>query len=667
MATLGRIMNTVQLQKILIANRGEIACRIMRTAKQMGLTTVAVYSDADKNAQHVKMADEAYHIGAAPSKDSYLVADKILQVAKASGADCIHPGYGFLSENSEFAKACEAHNIAFIGPPATSIEAMGSKTRAKEIMAAANVPLVPGYYGDKQDPAFLQSEAEKIGYPVLIKAAFGGGGKGMRVVEKPKDFITALEGAQREAIAGFGNDLVLLERYVNQPRHVEVQVFADNYGNCVYLGDRDCSLQRRHQKVIEEAPAPGLSDALRKEMGEAAVRCALAINYRGAGTVEFLLCGNEFFFMEMNTRLQVEHPVTEMVTGVDLVNWQINIAGGQTLPLKQSEIQLQGHSFEARIYAEDPANDFIPCSGTIEALHVPANSEYVRIDTGIAQGDEISPYYDPMIAKLIVHDDNRDQALSRLQQALTQFHLAGFSTNISFLYNLAIHPRFKQGAPSTHFIAEQGEALVTIDPSLLQTSRLIAGFAYLASLGSNTRSANPWQQLHGFSLNAPQQVKIPFSDTPLNAIKTAQGYSMTINDNTFEVQGELTNGYCNVSINGAKHTAHVSHVDNAITVMNQALQTKFECVDKHFISSHENEALPLAAPLNGTVVKHLLEVGSTITKGDAVVIIEAMKMEYTLNAPHDGVLKSYCFAEGELVSHGALLAIVEDTTAEEPA
>ncbi|MDN3486977.1 acetyl/propionyl/methylcrotonyl-CoA carboxylase subunit alpha [Pseudoalteromonas sp. APC 3224] len=660
-------MNTVHLQKILIANRGEIACRIMRTAKQMGLTTVAVYSDADKNAQHVKMADEAYHIGAAPSKDSYLVADKILNVAKMSGADCIHPGYGFLSENSEFANVCEANNIAFIGPPASSIEAMGSKTRAKEIMAAANVPLVPGYYGDKQDPSFLQAEAEKIGYPVLIKAAFGGGGKGMRIVSKASEFISALEGAKREATAGFGNDLVLLERYVDQPRHVEVQVFADNYGNCVYLGDRDCSLQRRHQKVIEEAPAPGLSDSLRKEMGEAAVRCALAIDYRGAGTVEFLLCGDEFFFMEMNTRLQVEHPVSEMVTGVDLVNWQINVASGLALPLAQADIQLQGHSFEARIYAEDPSNDFIPCSGTIEALYTPPNSEYVRIDTGIAQGDEISPYYDPMIAKLIVHDDNRDQALSRLQQALTQFHLAGFSTNISFLYNLAIHPRFKQGAPSTHFIAEQGEALVTIDPSLLQTSRLIAGFAYLASLGSNTSSANPWQQLHGFSLNAPQQVNIPFSDTPLNAIKTAQGYSMTINDNTFEVQGELTNGYCNVSINGAKHTAHVSHVDNAITVMNQALQTKFECVDKHFISSHENEALPLAAPLNGTVVKHLLEVGSTITKGDAVVIIEAMKMEYTLNAPHDGVLKSYCFAEGELVSHGALLAIVEDTTAEEPA
>ncbi len=670
MATLGRIMNTVHLQKILIANRGEIACRIMRTAKQMGLTTVAVYSDADKNAQHVKMADEAYHIGAAPSKDSYLVADKILNVAKMSGADCIHPGYGFLSENSEFANVCEANNIAFIGPPAGSIEAMGSKTRAKEIMAAANVPLVPGYYGDKQDPSFLQAEAEKIGYPVLIKAAFGGGGKGMRVVEKPKDFITALEGAQREAIAGFGNDLVLLERYVNQPRHVEVQVFADNHGNCVYLGDRDCSLQRRHQKVIEEAPAPGLSAALRKEMGEAAVRCALAINYRGAGTVEFLLCGNEFFFMEMNTRLQVEHPVTEMVTGVDLVNWQINIAGGQTLPLKQSDIQLQGHSFEARIYAEDPANDFIPCSGTIEALHVPVNSEFVRIDTGIAQGDEISPYYDPMIAKLIVHDDNREQALSRLQQALEQFHLAGFSTNIGFLHNLACHASFKQGAPSTHFIAEQGDSLAAVDESLLLSSQLIAAFAYLESLNTHqaqNNSASPWQQLSGFTLNAPQAIKIPFVALPLSAVKTAQGYNVTHSAGVYSVQGTLNNGVCNVFINGEKHSAHVSITDNEITVMNKALQTKFECVDKHYISSHENDALPLAAPLNGTVVKHLIEVGSTITKGDAVVIIEAMKMEYTLNAPHDGILQSYCFGEGELVSHGALLAIVEDTTVQEGA
>ncbi|MEJ2911901.1 acetyl/propionyl/methylcrotonyl-CoA carboxylase subunit alpha [Pseudoalteromonas sp. C12FD-1] len=661
-------MNTHTLKKILIANRGEIACRVMRSAKQMGLTTVAVYSDADKHAQHVKMADEAYHIGPAPSKDSYLVADKILQVAKNAGADCIHPGYGFLSENSEFAKACEANNIAFIGPLASSIEAMGSKTRAKEIMAAANVPLVPGYYGDNQDPAFLQSEAEKIGYPVLIKAAFGGGGKGMRVVEQANDFINALEGAQREAIAGFGNDLVLLERYVDQPRHVEVQVFADNHGNCVYLGDRDCSLQRRHQKVIEEAPAPGLSDELRKEMGEAAVRCALAINYRGAGTVEFLLCGDEFFFMEMNTRLQVEHPVTEMVTGVDLVSWQINIAAGQTLPLTQSDIELQGHSFEARIYAEDPANDFIPCSGTIEALSTPLNSEFVRIDTGIAQGDEISPFYDPMIAKLIVHDDNREQALSRLRQALEQFHLAGFSTNIGFLHNLAIHPTFAQGAPSTHFIAEQGDALVSIDSIALEKAHVIAAFAYLESLSAKNetvQSASPWQQLSGFTLNAPQKINIPFTDLPINAVKTKTGYVINHNEELFEVMGELNQNQCCVFINGEKFTAHVSHIDNSISVMFAALQIKLTLNTKHYISSHESDALPLAAPLNGTVVKHLVEVGSILTKGDAVVIIEAMKMEYTLSAPHDGILQSYCFAEGELVTHGALLAIVEDTTAQE--
>ncbi|BED89075.1 3-methylcrotonyl-CoA carboxylase subunit alpha [Pseudoalteromonas sp. MM1] len=661
-------MNTHTLKKILIANRGEIACRVMRSAKQMGLTTVAVYSDADKHAQHVKMADEAYHIGPAPSKDSYLVADKILQVAKNAGADCIHPGYGFLSENSEFAKACEANNIAFIGPLASSIEAMGSKTRAKEIMAAANVPLVPGYYGDNQDPAFLQSEAEKIGYPVLIKAAFGGGGKGMRVVEQANDFINALEGAQREAIAGFGNDLVLLERYVDQPRHVEVQVFADNHGNCVYLGDRDCSLQRRHQKVIEEAPAPGLSDELRKEMGEAAVRCALAINYRGAGTVEFLLCGDEFFFMEMNTRLQVEHPVTEMVTGVDLVSWQINIAAGQTLPLTQSDIELQGHSFEARIYAEDPANDFIPCSGTIEALSTPLNSEFVRIDTGIAQGDEISPFYDPMIAKLIVHDDNREQALSRLRQALEQFHLAGFSTNIGFLHNLASHPTFAQGAPSTHFIAEQGDALVSVNSIALEKAHVIAAFAYLESLSAKNetvQSASPWQQLSGFTLNAPQKINIPFTDLPINAVKTKTGYVINHNEELFEVMGELNQNQCCVFINGEKFTAHVSHIDNSISVMFAALQIKLTLNTKHYISSHESDALPLAAPLNGTVVKHLVEVGSTLTKGDAVVIIEAMKMEYTLSAPHDGILQSYCFAEGELVTHGALLAIVEDTTAQE--
>lgn len=654
-------MTTKTLKKILVANRGEIACRVMRTAKQMGLTTVAVYSDADKHAQHVKLADEAYHIGPAPSKDSYLVADKIIDVAKQTSVDCIHPGYGFLSENSEFALACEQNDIAFIGPPASSIEAMGSKTRAKEIMHEANVPLVPGYYGDNQDTEFLKAEAEKIGYPVLIKAAFGGGGKGMRVVEHAKDFISALEGAKREAKAGFGNDLVLLERYVTKPRHVEVQVFADNHGNCVYLGDRDCSLQRRHQKVIEEAPAPGLSDSLRKEMGEAAVRCAQAINYRGAGTVEFLLCGDEFFFMEMNTRLQVEHPVTEMVTGVDLVSWQINVAAGGKLPLSQADIQLQGHSFEARIYAEDPSNDFIPCSGRIDALFTPTESEFVRIDTGIAAGDEISPFYDPMIAKLIVHDDNREAALGRLSKALQQFHLAGFSCNVNFLHNLANHPTFQAGAPDTHFIEDQGAQLVAKDEQQHTLATVIAAFAYMSTLKGS--SASPWQQLTGFMLNSAALTKIPFADVAVQAEKCADGFKINLNSVDYTSSGTVENGLARLVINGEKVVAHVIQTDTHITVMYNAQQTVIELIDKHYISEHESDALPLAAPLNGTVVKHLVAVGSEVVKGDAVVIIEAMKMEYTLNAPHDGVLTSYCFGEGELVSHGDMLAIVEEQEA----
>lgn len=654
-------MTTKSLKKILVANRGEIACRVMRTAKQMGLTTVAVYSDADKHAQHVKLADEAYHIGPAPSKDSYLVADKIIDVAKQAGVDCIHPGYGFLSENSDFALACEKNDIAFIGPPASSIEAMGSKTRAKEIMHQANVPLVPGYYGDNQDTEFLQAEAEKIGYPVLIKAAFGGGGKGMRVVEHAKDFISALEGAKREAKAGFGNDLVLLERYVTKPRHVEVQVFADSHGNCVYLGDRDCSLQRRHQKVIEEAPAPGLSDELRKEMGEAAVRCAQAINYRGAGTVEFLLCGDEFFFMEMNTRLQVEHPVTEMVTGVDLVNWQINIAAGEVLPLSQADIQLQGHSFEARIYAEDPSNDFIPCSGHIDALFTPNESEFVRIDTGIAAGDEISPFYDPMIAKLIVHDDNREAALGRLSKALEQFHLAGFSCNVNFLHNLASHPTFQAGAPDTHFIEDQGERLVAKNEQQSVIATVVAAYTYAHQL--KDESSSPWQQLTGFMLNSDAKTTIPFVDLNVHAIKTSEGFKISLDGLDYTTSGKVENGLANLVVNGEKVVAHINQTDSHITVMYKAQQTVLELIDKHYISEHESDALPLAAPLNGTVVKHLVEVGSTVAKGDAVVIIEAMKMEYTLNAPHDGVLTSYCFAEGELVSHGDMLAIVEEPEA----
>ncbi|WMN60136.1 acetyl/propionyl/methylcrotonyl-CoA carboxylase subunit alpha [Pseudoalteromonas xiamenensis] len=643
------------LKKILIANRGEIACRVMKTAKSLGMTTVAVYSDADANSQHVKMADEAYHIGPAPTKDSYLVASKILEVAKRAGADCVHPGYGFLSENDSFANACEEVGIVFVGPPTSAIEAMGSKTRAKEIMAEANVPLVPGYYGQNQDTQFLANEAEKIGYPVLIKAAFGGGGKGMRVVRAAADFIAALEGAKREAKASFGNDLVLIERFVDKPRHVEVQVFADNHGNAVYLGDRDCSLQRRHQKVIEEAPAPSLSAELRKAMGEAAVRCAQAINYRGAGTVEFLLCGNEFFFMEMNTRLQVEHPVTEMVTGQDLVAWQIRVANGEKLPLSQEQISLSGHSFEARIYAEDPTENFMPCSGTLSCLTFPAEENGVRIDTGVQSGDEISPFYDPMIAKLIVHGETREVALNKLSHALEQVHLSGLKSNIAFLHHLANHDTFKAGAPDTHFIDTQTDVLTHFAvPERTMTE--LAALAYV--LHQKPCNKTPWQNI-GFRLNQNAVIKVPFVDVNTFATRLDDAWHLDIAGDNVVAHGQFEGQVLSASIDGKKMTAHVVLSEESITVMFGPHQFTLALSSKHYVSDHEHEAAPLAAPLNGTVVKHLQSVGAQLKKGDPVVVIEAMKMEYTLNAPFDGTLSSYCFAEGELVSHGAMLAIVD--------
>ncbi|ESP92158.1 MULTISPECIES: acetyl/propionyl/methylcrotonyl-CoA carboxylase subunit alpha [Pseudoalteromonas] len=645
------------LKKILVANRGEIACRVMRTAKRLGLSTVAVYSDADANALHVKQADEAYHIGPAPSKDSYLVSERILEVAKQSGADCIHPGYGFLSENDAFANACEENNIAFIGPLASSIEAMGSKTRAKEIMAEANVPLVPGYYGQQQDTEFLTAEAEKVGYPVLIKAAFGGGGKGMRVVRNAGEFLSALEGAKREASASFGNDLVLLERFVDKPRHVEVQVFADNHGNCVYLGDRDCSLQRRHQKVIEEAPAPDLSEALRKEMGEAAVRCAQAINYRGAGTVEFLLCGDEFFFMEMNTRLQVEHPVTEMVTGQDLVEWQIRVANNERLPLSQAQISLQGHSFEARIYAEDPEENFMPYSGTLAHLSFPKAQRGVRIDTGVQQGDEISPFYDPMIAKLIVHGHDRRTALLKLRSALNEVHLAGVKSNIAFLHHLAEHPTFMAGAPDTHFIDTQTEEL-TASKAPSDTLVCLASIAYLAHKQA-PKVNSPWQQV-GFRLNQTRKLTVPFIDHFVVAQAEGHHWQVHYHDYEHRVEAKLEDHQLIANVDGKRMVADVLIDESSITVMYGPYQHTFELKTKHYVSEHEHQEAPLAAPLNGTVVKHLQEVGAQVSKGDPIVIIEAMKMEYTLNAPFDGTLSSYCFDEGELVSHGAMLAIVEE-------
>jgi 3-methylcrotonyl-CoA carboxylase alpha subunit len=401
--------------KILIANRGEIACRVIRTARRLGIRTVAVYSDADRNALHVTMADEAIHIGAAPSKESYLLAERVIDAAKKTNAQAIHPGYGFLSENAAFSELCKADAIVFIGPPVAAIEAMGSKSAAKTIMEKAGVPLVPGYHGDEQSPAILKKHADDMGYPVLLKATAGGGGKGMRQVWSGDEFDEALEAAKRESLSSFGDDRMLVEKYLTQPRHVEIQVFCDQSGNGVYLFERDCSVQRRHQKVIEEAPAPDMNETVRTAMGDAALLAARAINYEGAGTVEFLLDKDDtFYFMEMNTRLQVEHPVTEMITGQDLVEWQLRVAAGQNLPLSQDQLQINGHAFEARIYAEDPANDFLPVTGTLSYLMPPEESTNVRVDTGVLQGDEVSIYYDPMIAKLIVWDENRDRALTRL-------------------------------------------------------------------------------------------------------------------------------------------------------------------------------------------------------------------------------------------------------------
>ena len=465
--------------KILIANRGEIACRVIKTARRLGIRTVAVYSDADANARHVDLADEAYPIGPAPARESYLVVEKILDAARRSGAQAIHPGYGFLSENAGFAEACAAAGITFIGPPPGAIRAMGSKSAAKSLMEQSGVPLVPGYHGADQDPKLLTAAAERIGYPVLIKASAGGGGKGMRVVERPEDLDAAIASAKREAAASFGDDQVLIEKYLGRPRHIEIQVFADTQGNTVSLFERDCSIQRRHQKVVEEAPAPGLDPERRRSMGEAACAAARAIGYVGAGTVEFIAEGDAFYFMEMNTRLQVEHPVTEAITGQDLVEWQLRVASGEPLPLSQDQLTITGHAIEVRVYAEDPNRDFLPSIGTLAHLKAPAEGAHVRVDTGVRAGDTISIHYDPMIAKLIVWDRDRASAAQRLSEALAEYEVVGVTTNLAFLKTLADHPAFRAAELDTGFIGRHGGDLF---PAAGPASRLVLAAAALRLL-----------------------------------------------------------------------------------------------------------------------------------------------------------------------------------------
>ena len=660
---------------ILIANRGEIACRVIRTARRLGIRTVAVYSDADASALHVAMADEAYHIGPAPARESYLRGDAILEVAARSGAQAIHPGYGFLSENAEFAEACATAGVVFIGPPTGAIRAMGSKSAAKAIMEEARVPLVPGYHGENQDPEFLRQEAERIGFPVLIKASAGGGGKGMRAVREAAEFPDALASAKREAQASFGDDRVLLEKYLTKPRHVEIQVFADTLGNAVHLFERDCSIQRRHQKVLEEAPAPGMKPALREKMGEAAVAAARAIGYVGAGTVEFLLDEDgSFYFMEMNTRLQVEHPVTEMITGQDLVEWQLLVAAGSPLPCGQKELTIGGHAIEARIYAEDPSKDFLPSIGRLAHLRPPVESANVRIDTGVGQGGEVSIYYDPMIAKLIVWDTDRAGALRRLRKALADYQVVGVTTNIGFLGSVAAHPAFAAGDLDTGFI-ERHRAYLFPDPRPASDRTLaLASLDVLLRRADEAKRAalasadpySPWHQTSGWRLNFDNHHSLHFLDGETVVTVTVhyrpEGYLLDLPGGELLVRGELdTNGDLLADLGGARVKATVVRHGATLTIMKRGRSHTLTIHDPYALAGdEEGTGGKLTAPMPGKVVAVMVESGDQVEKGRPLMILEAMKMEHTITAPRDGFVARLNFTVGCLVSEGVELLTLAD-------
>jgi 3-methylcrotonyl-CoA carboxylase alpha subunit len=664
--------------KILIANRGEIACRVIRTARRMGIRTVAVYSEADARAQHVLLADEAHCIGPAPVRDSYLRGDRILEVAAQTGAQAIHPGYGFLSENEDFAESCERAGVVFIGPPADAIRAMGSKSAAKALMETAGVPLVPGYHGDDQDPSWLHGEADRIGYPLLIKASAGGGGKGMRIVESSGEFAAALASCKREAASAFGDDQVLLERYLRRPRHIEIQVFADRHGNCVYLFERDCSVQRRHQKVLEEAPAPGMMASRREAMGTAAVNAAKAIGYVGAGTVEFIADqAGTFHFMEMNTRLQVEHPVTEMITGLDLVEWQLRVAAGEPLPLLQGQLAIHGHAIEARIYAEDPDKGFLPATGTITHLEMPTASPNVRIDTGVTAGDEISPFYDPMIAKLIVWDADRKSALSRLREALAGFRVVGLTTNVAFLQRLVASSAFAEADLDTGLIERCRDVLFPPGPPLKPEALVLAVLDEVMRLGETAAAhaaasddpVSPWGLCDGWRLNEDNHHVLVFADgTGEDARQVAvtvhyrpDGYEVDLPGARHRMRGER-------EPNGRVRAWLDDRVFAGVVIATEAQRDVFLDGERftlalHDPMLHEVEAEVhgggLAAPMPGKVIAVLVEAGNTVEKGTPLVIMEAMKMEHTINAPAAGTVKEILYKAGEQVAEGAELIAFE--------
>ena len=627
--------------KILIANRGEIACRIIRTAQCLGIKTVAVYSDADRYALHVKMADEAISIGPPPPAESYLAGEKIVSAALKSGAQAIHPGYGFLSENTDFCQLCTTNNIVFIGPSVEAITAMGSKSTAKKLMQAAKVPTVPGYHGDDQCPSMLKKHAQSIGYPVLLKASAGGGGKGMRAVLSAAEFEDALISAKRESMTSFGDDQMLIEKYLTRPRHVEIQVFCDSHGNGVYLFERDCSIQRRHQKVIEEAPAPNMATKLRQRMGEAALAAAKAIEYEGAGTVEFLLdSGGEFFFMEMNTRLQVEHPVTEMITQQDLVAWQLRVANGEPLPLKQDDLNINGHAFEARIYAEDPDNNFLPATGRLNKLVPPLENDHVRVDTGVIQGDSVDIYYDPMIAKLIVWDKDRSRALIRLKKALSEYKISGVTTNISFLYNIACSTPFNQSDIDTDFINQNHQEIFRLRQEDIEYAKPIAAAAHSAlikkaaseKMENSSQSNSPWQLRDNWGLHLVT-------------------YHLWIQGAKYSVSPELQADLTDIKI--VENEMGFSLFSPKGHFKCHQNQNDFKLIDDIWLKESLN------APMNGTIVAISAKLNSRVNQGDTLVIMEAMKMEHKIIAPADGRVKEFYFNEGDIVDGGTKILAFE--------
>jgi 3-methylcrotonyl-CoA carboxylase alpha subunit len=667
-------------RKILVANRGEIACRVIRTARRMGIATVAVFSDADRDALHVAMADEAVHIGAAPPRDSYLRADRIVEACRRTGAEAVHPGYEFLSENAEFSEECETNLITFIGPPADAIEAMGSKSAAKSIMGGAGVPLIPGYHEADQSAGRLRQAATEIGYPVLLKAVAGGGGKGMRLVREEAEFDEALAAARREAASAFGNDDMLVEKYLERPRHVEVQVFCDHHGNAVYLFERDCSVQRRHQKVIEEAPAPGMTPALRARMGETAVQAAKAIDYEGAGTVEFLLDGDgSFYFMEMNTRLQVEHPVTEMITGQDLVEWQLRVAAGEALPLTQDQLQVQGHAFEARVYAEDPEHDFLPASGTLTYLQPPTESRYVRVDTGVLQGDEVSVYYDPMIAKLVVWDESRDKALARLAGALADYRISGLSTNLSFLYNLATCPPFAAAELDTGFIGRHHDLLFHASEADRVQDLPLASLYLLLRMEQATRGragdidpGSPWNASNAWRLNEPAvhsgAIVLNGVAHEVPVVEVGSGerrrFRITVGEKSVMAAGRLEGNELYADIDGYRQRVVVVPHDGQYTLFSQRGAMRFALAQPDYgEDAAAVSAGAFAAPMPGVIVKLLVAPGSAVSRDQPLLVMEAMKMEHRICAPTAGTVSEFYFAAGDSVDGGEELLKFEPAAA----